>query len=116
MRGTSARTRAQWPARAKPRRKQQRERVIVSDSEQVGRPLAGPNDEDQADMLGESTAVADGSADGAGVARDAAEAAEAQQAEEAEEAEEADPVAAFEAELRQLPGEWYVVHSYAGYE
>ncbi|MDR2985168.1 MAG: transcription termination/antitermination protein NusG [Nocardiopsaceae bacterium] len=32
------------------------------------------------------------------------------------EAEEADPVAAFEAELRLLPGEWYVVHSYAGYE
>ncbi len=97
----------------------------MSDSEQVGRPLAGPNDEDQADMLGESTAVADGSADGAGVARDAAEAAEGQQAQEAEqaretqqaeEAEEADQVAAFEAELRQLPGEWYVVHSYAGYE
>jgi len=112
----------------KPRRKQQRERVIVSDSEQVGRPLAGPDDEYQADVLGEPTAVADGSADDAGVARDAAEAAEVQQAqeaeqaqetqqaEEAEEAEEADPVAAFEAELRQLPGEWYVVHSYAGYE
>src|SRR5262249_56112025 len=29
---------------------------------------------------------------------------------------EADPVALFTAELRQLPGEWYVVHSYAGYE
>ena len=27
-----------------------------------------------------------------------------------------DPVAQFTAELRQLPGEWYVVHSYAGYE
>ncbi len=27
-----------------------------------------------------------------------------------------DPVARFTAELRQLPGEWYVVHSYAGYE
>ncbi len=27
-----------------------------------------------------------------------------------------DPVAEFTAELRQLPGEWYVVHSYAGYE
>ena len=30
--------------------------------------------------------------------------------------EEADPVARFTAELRQLPGDWYVVHSYAGYE
>jgi transcriptional antiterminator NusG len=36
---------------------------------------------------------------------------------EAEEAEaEADPVEAYTAELRQLPGDWYVVHSYAGYE
>ena len=32
------------------------------------------------------------------------------------EAEEADPVARFTAELRRLPGDWYVVHSYAGYE
>jgi transcriptional antiterminator NusG len=29
---------------------------------------------------------------------------------------EADPVAVYTAELRQLPGDWYVVHSYAGYE
>ena len=27
-----------------------------------------------------------------------------------------DPVAEFAAELRMLPGDWYVVHSYAGYE
>jgi transcriptional antiterminator NusG len=44
-----------------------------------------------------------------------AEEAEAEEAEEAE-AEEVDPVAAFTAELRLLPGDWYVVHSYAGYE
>jgi transcriptional antiterminator NusG len=35
-------------------------------------------------------------------------------AEEAEEDE--DPVAAFKVALRAAPGEWYVVHSYAGYE
>jgi transcription termination/antitermination protein NusG len=35
---------------------------------------------------------------------------------EVEEAEEADPVQQFKAELRSLPGDWYVVHSYAGYE
>ena len=29
---------------------------------------------------------------------------------------EADPVAAFKSELRRAPGDWYVVHSYAGYE
>jgi transcription termination/antitermination protein NusG len=31
-------------------------------------------------------------------------------------AEESDPVAEFKTELRRLPGDWYVVHSYAGYE
>ncbi|MBM9504800.1 transcription termination/antitermination protein NusG [Actinacidiphila acididurans] len=31
-------------------------------------------------------------------------------------AEAVDPVAAFRDELRSLPGEWYVIHTYAGYE
>ncbi|HEY5835454.1 transcription termination/antitermination protein NusG [Streptomyces sp.] len=31
-------------------------------------------------------------------------------------AEPVDPVAAFREELRTLPGEWYVIHTYAGYE
>jgi transcriptional antiterminator NusG len=31
-------------------------------------------------------------------------------------AEQVDPVAEFERELRGQPGDWYVVHSYAGYE
>jgi transcription termination/antitermination factor NusG len=57
-----------------------------------------------------------GEADDVGEADDAGE-ADAGQAEEAEEAEEeVDPVAEFKAELRALPGDWYVVHSYAGYE
>jgi transcriptional antiterminator NusG len=30
--------------------------------------------------------------------------------------EDEDPVAEFKSKLRALPGEWYVVHSYAGYE
>jgi transcriptional antiterminator NusG len=30
--------------------------------------------------------------------------------------EEADPAAALKAELRTKPGDWYVIHSYAGYE
>ncbi|UPZ30750.1 transcription termination/antitermination protein NusG [Streptomyces sp. LRE541] len=37
-------------------------------------------------------------------------------AEEAEEAEPVDPVTALREELRALPGEWYVIHTYAGYE
>jgi transcriptional antiterminator NusG len=57
----------------------------------------------------------------------AEEAADEEAEEEAEEAEEeaeepteeeapVDPVAAFREELRTLPGEWYVIHTYAGYE
>ncbi|TWV19437.1 transcription termination/antitermination protein NusG [Streptomyces albidoflavus] len=34
----------------------------------------------------------------------------------AEEAEPVDPIAALRDELRLLPGEWYVIHTYAGYE
>ena len=46
---------------------------------------------------------------------DAAE-TDAGEADAAEAEAEADPVAVYTAELRQLPGDWYVVHSYAGYE
>ncbi|MFF2998986.1 transcription termination/antitermination protein NusG [Streptomyces sp. NPDC057950] len=35
---------------------------------------------------------------------------------EAEPAEPVDPVEALREELRALPGEWYVIHTYAGYE
>jgi transcription termination/antitermination protein NusG len=64
--------------------------------------LAADQAEDQADAAVESE-----------VAADTAEAEES--AEEADDAE-ADPVTEFKAELRMLPGDWYVVHSYAGYE
>ncbi|MGV9556469.1 transcription termination/antitermination protein NusG [Streptomyces sp. NPDC003522] len=40
----------------------------------------------------------------------------AEETEEAEPAEPVDPVAALREELRTLPGEWYVIHTYAGYE
>ena len=38
------------------------------------------------------------------------------ESDEAAEPEPADPVAEFNRELRMMPGDWYVVHSYAGYE
>jgi transcriptional antiterminator NusG len=48
---------------------------------------------------------------------DVAEAAPEEAADEAEPAEDdEDPVAKLRAELVAAPGEWYVVHSYAGYE
>jgi len=57
---------------------------------------------------GESSGAADFLANGVATAAEADGVAE--------EAEEADPVQQFKAELRLLPGDWYVVHSYAGYE
>ena len=51
------------------------------------------------------------------VADEADEAAEAPAApEEPAEPEEVDPAAALKADLRSKPGDWYVIHSYAGYE
>nr|WP_202533769.1 MULTISPECIES: transcription termination/antitermination protein NusG [unclassified Streptomyces] len=46
----------------------------------------------------------------------AEETADAADEEEAEPAEPVDPVTALREELRGLPGEWYVIHTYAGYE
>ncbi|RKT06318.1 transcription antitermination protein nusG [Streptomyces sp. 3211.6] len=47
---------------------------------------------------------------------DAAPAEDAEEAEEAAPAEPVDPIQALRDELRLLPGEWYVIHTYAGYE
>ncbi|MFF8283853.1 transcription termination/antitermination protein NusG [Streptomyces albus] len=58
--------------------------------------------------------AADGSEAAEDTAGEGEEAAEAG-AEEAEE-EQVDPVAQLREELRHLPGEWYVIHTYAGYE
>ncbi|MGW5333638.1 transcription termination/antitermination protein NusG [Streptomyces bauhiniae] len=54
--------------------------------------------------------------DGTDEAGDAAEAEEAVEAVAEEPAEPVDPIAALREELRTLPGEWYVIHTYAGYE
>ncbi|MCM2421036.1 MULTISPECIES: transcription termination/antitermination protein NusG [unclassified Streptomyces] len=69
--------------------------------------------EDAQDETGETEAVVDEEAD-AVLAEADAELAE--DAEPVEEPEPIDPVAAFREELRTLPGEWYVIHTYAGYE
>src|SRR5499427_11044258 len=73
---------------------------------------------DSAAVDGTGAAV-DGSGaavDGTGAAVDGSGAAVDGTGAAADGAGEPDPVAQFTAELRQLPGEWYVVHSYAGYE
>ena len=58
----------------------------------------------------------DGAADAAAVADDPSAAADGAAQAAADGAGELDPVARYTEELRRLPGEWYVVHSYAGYE
>jgi transcription termination/antitermination protein NusG len=71
---------------------------------------------DEADEPGEASTTGE-----AGLPADEADLPEAG-ADEADEAAavdgagDLDPVARFTAELKALPGEWYVVHSYAGYE
>ncbi|MFD8790898.1 transcription termination/antitermination protein NusG [Streptomyces vinaceus] len=54
--------------------------------------------------------------DEAGTDEDAEDDEDAEEAEEAADAEPVDPIQALRDELRLLPGEWYVIHTYAGYE
>ncbi len=81
---------------------------------------AAPADSEAAEASAAGSEAADGdpeAADG-----DAAEPADGDAAEPAdggaadEAPEDDDPVALFKAEMRLQPGDWYVVHSYAGYE
>ncbi|WP_329383172.1 transcription termination/antitermination protein NusG [Streptomyces sp. NBC_01716] len=61
--------------------------------------------------------VEDGDAESASAEDGAADAEDGEETELVEEpAPAADPVAALREELRGLPGEWYVIHTYAGYE
>ncbi|WP_282694344.1 transcription termination/antitermination protein NusG [Streptomyces sp. CC208A] len=86
---------------------------------------AADEDEDQAagaaaDESAEDAALhAEDAEDEDAESEPADEAVEAEAEETEEEAEPAapvDPVAALREELRTLPGEWYVIHTYAGYE
>ena len=63
----------------------------------------------------EAVEAVEAAKDGADVDATAEEPSAEEPAEE-EPAEEPDVVAEFNRELRMLPGDWYVVHSYAGYE
>jgi transcription termination/antitermination protein NusG len=110
-----------------------RERVTVSESEVQGSQEPDEHDADGKPDTPEVMAVPEAeSLAEAGAELEAEAALEAQAAVRAEndaeddaaaadaqpeaDAEETDPVTEFKAELRLLPGDWYVVHSYAGYE
>ncbi|MFJ4809901.1 transcription termination/antitermination protein NusG [Streptomyces longwoodensis] len=64
----------------------------------------------------EDTESAESAEDTADTEEAGADEAEAAEEEPAEPAEPVDPVQALRDELRSLPGEWYVIHTYAGYE
>jgi transcription termination/antitermination factor NusG len=123
--------------------KKEKERVSVSETQHgpVTTDAAGPDAETgEADDVSEYSEEADGfdpagedaapssadgasadgaSADGAsadGASADGASADDAGPAEDGQEEKADDAREEFERELRMLPGDWYVVHSYAGYE
>jgi transcriptional antiterminator NusG len=83
----------------------------VDRAEVIGEDGGGPAASAQADAADErgDEAAADEPADVEAAAGDGEAAGD-------DEDEDVDPVAEFKAELRMLPGDWYVVHSYAGYE
>ncbi|MFD5583732.1 transcription termination/antitermination protein NusG [Streptomyces sp. NPDC127063] len=70
----------------------------------------------EAAAVHEEDAAQDQDDDEADEAGDTEAAAEEAEPEEAEPEEELDPVTKLREELRTLPGEWYVIHTYAGYE
>ncbi|MFC4033002.1 transcription termination/antitermination protein NusG [Streptomyces polygonati] len=74
---------------------------------------AAAADEDESDEEAAAAVVAAASEDDV---EDAETGEAGEVGEEAAVAEPVDAVAAFREELRTLPGEWYVIHTYAGYE
>lgn len=82
--------------------------------------LAAGEPAEQAAVSVEAEGSEEDAAAAEAVEEEAAEAVEAEDEsadeEEAEPAAPVDPVTALRDELRGLPGEWYVIHTYAGYE
>ena len=84
-------------------------------------PYDGPDvngDEDEPELDEDFVAEVDAAAavvDAAEASVSPADAAEAPETEDDEDEDE-DPFEAFRADLRTLPGKWYVIHSYAGFE
>ncbi|MFH7600525.1 transcription termination/antitermination protein NusG [Streptomyces racemochromogenes] len=83
------------------------------DAEDAALHVEDADDDTDADDEAEAE-EADEDAEDEGDVEAAAE--DAEEAEEAAPAEPVDPIQALRDELRLLPGEWYVIHTYAGYE
>jgi transcriptional antiterminator NusG len=99
------------------------EGALVPDETDSAQPATTEQvEEDGAESDGESAADEESAEEDHAASEESAEEDQAASEESAEEdqadAEEppVDPVAALRDELRGLPGEWYVIHTYAGYE
>jgi transcriptional antiterminator NusG len=95
------------------------ESQLHSDAYAATGPVEGSAEEEAADVIDETSGSADepiGEGDTAEEVTAEEVTAEEADAEDAAEPEQLDPVAEFTRELRMMPGDWYVIHSYAGYE
>ena len=94
------------------------ESVAAGEPVANGESSAGSAADDGGSAVLAENGAGDNGAAGAGQAEPPADAASDEDQSGAAEEEEpvADPVAEFTDQLRLLPGDWYVVHSYAGYE
>ncbi|MDR7111081.1 transcriptional antiterminator NusG [Microbacterium trichothecenolyticum] len=82
-------------------------------------PYDGPDvngDEDEPELDEDFVAEVDAAAAAVDAAEASVSPADAAEAPETEDDEDEDPFEAFRADLRTLPGKWYVIHSYAGFE
>ncbi|WP_411131529.1 transcription termination/antitermination protein NusG [Streptomyces sp. 030-HV] len=96
---------------------------VESVEDELGTVEGADNEDTQVSAETEAADDAAADADETAADADADETAEAGEDGESAEAEEAaaeepelDPIEALRRELRVLPGEWYVIHTYAGYE
>ncbi|MFF4424033.1 transcription termination/antitermination protein NusG [Streptomyces sp. NPDC001549] len=84
-------------------------------AEEAALHVESDEDEDDAELDAEVEVDAEAEAEEAADDVEADE-EEAEEAAPVEPAEPVDPIQALREELRLLPGEWYVIHTYAGYE
>jgi transcriptional antiterminator NusG len=86
---------------------QSAEDAVLDSIEQAAEGFAVNELEAEAEVVAEAQAIVDAAAEAEHAAEELAEAVEE---------EDVDPVAEFKERMRLAPGDWFVVHSYAGYE
>lgn len=78
--------------------------------------MTNPEGEAVVDVIDDASATSEYGADDSATAESETVTETPEAAPEPAEEEELDPAAALKKELRGKPGDWYVIHSYAGYE